>query len=221
MSINTHVIFDMETLGTNPFESVVLDFSAATFQLREEQPESMDEILSDNTRIFQSKLDVESQLKQGRTIDQSTMAWWSKQDKKVLANIAPKDTDVTVEEFLVDFQDWLNTIDGYSPRKTLFFCRGASFDFPFLDSLIKTATNFKKPTDHWPVAFWNQRDVRTVLATLYGDMNSANGILTKRDANKFEKHNSLYDIAKDIISMQALWSVNAGVDVDIEQYINI
>ena len=221
MSSDTHVIFDIETLGMNPFESVVLDFSAATFQLREDQPETMDEILSDNTRFFQSKLDVESQLKQGRTIDQATMSWWSKQDKKVLANIAPKDTDVTVEEFLVDFQDWLNTIEGYNPRKTLFFCRGASFDFPFLDSLIKTTPGFKKPSDHWPVAFWNQRDIRTVLATLYGDMNSANGILTKRDAEKFEKHNSLHDIAKDIISMQALWAVNAGVDVDIDLYIKV
>ncbi len=66
----THAMIDIETLGTEP-GSVVLSVGAVKF-------DPFNNIEPNNGKHWM--LDVDAQTNVGRLVDESTLAWWGKQD---------------------------------------------------------------------------------------------------------------------------------------------
>lgn len=213
--MTVHIVVDLETLGTDPGKSVVIDLAATSFSL--DQVDSFQDIISDKSRNFYSKLSVEDQIRLGREIDPVTLDWWSEQDARAIERLAPSKDDVTLERFCQDFKDWLDAIPGYDQKTAIFYCRGQSFDFPFIASLVKNTEEFQKENNpaFWPCSFWNQRDIRTVLAVLWGDISMTKGLISKAEQELFVAHNSVHDNAKAIISMQVLWN---ATEINLDDY---
>lgn len=215
-----HIVFDLETLSQNVSKGIVLDCAASWFTF--DKVESFLDIINDSSRIFYSKLDVQSQRDLGRVVCKDTVKWWSEQDRSVLIKTLPSKEDVTIDEFLEQFKTWIENIPNYDPKTAILYCRGQSFDIPLLQSLILDSVEFKDKYNiderMWPCSFWNQRDIRSILCTLWGNPHIAKGILHKSEMEYFKKHNAVHDIAKDIISMQALW--NADSVENLDEYIS-
>jgi len=96
---------------------------------------------------FYANIDIHDQIERGREIDVDTLAWWFNQGKDArdelmregesLSSVINKFADFVHEDAIV----WSNGID---------------FDLPKLRSV------FRKNKTPWK--FWNQRDIRTVVA---------------------------------------------------------
>lgn len=216
MSNHANIIIDIETLSQDTSKGIVLDFAATYFDF--DKVESFSNIINDPARSFYSKLDVSEQREKGRTTEEGTINWWMEQDKEVIKRTLPSKEDQTIDEFLYSFKDWLDKVPKYNPKTAIFYCRGQSFDFPFLKSLILDSTSFMKDNNidprFWPCSFWNQRDTRSILCTLWGNTRITKGVLHKSEINLFQKHNSLHDIARDIVSLQALWDPDSIENFD-------
>lgn len=132
MSNKTHMMVDIETLGTSP-DSVILEISTILFTdvhgIKQTSPA---------TYIF----DRNHQVSVGRTVDQSTLDWWDEklsdksyapQDKIYLelllnnksVNATPRDAHTLLTESV-------GQVTGY------IWCKGASFDFPIIKSFFKS-----------------------------------------------------------------------------------
>ena len=104
----THVMIDLETLGTNP-DCVILSLGAVEF----------DPATGEQGREYYEVIDRGSQQHLGRTEDSSTLAWWDRQSpeaRKVLT--AP---GKAISSVLMDFKAWL-------PPSCKPWAKGPTFD---------------------------------------------------------------------------------------------
>ena len=132
MSNKTHMMVDIETLGTSP-DSVILEISTILFTDTHGVKQN-----SPATYIF----DRNHQVSVGRTVDQSTLDWWDEklsdksyapQDKihlELLLN--NKSVNVTPKDAHPILTNSLKPVTGY------IWCKGASFDFPIIKSFFKS-----------------------------------------------------------------------------------
>lgn len=187
-------IFDTETLGKSP-DGIILDISCLVFDLDqvENPPNFMDLVNSGK----QWKLNIQNQINIGRRKDPKVIEWWngkSEEAKKVLKTTG---NEILLTNALDEFSSYLYQ-NGINQKESLGFCRGQSFDFP----LLVNALSYKHGSDTFnyePCRFWNQRDVRSVISGLLLDDNRTTTPLRKGILQGFVKHNSLHDIAKDVL----------------------
>lgn len=142
-----HVMLDLETLGTAS-NSVILSIGAVAF----------DPFTGDRSRhTFHRFLDVDSQLKAGRTISGDTLIWWLDREADARqALIEGYDERCTPEGVLEAFVFWLGEVA--DPRTVCVWGNGAAFDNAMLADLYTTYGQ-KQP---W--MFWNDRCFRTQKA---------------------------------------------------------
>ena len=69
-----HLMIDLETLATTP-DAAILTIGACKFDPRS----------NDIDATFYERIQLDTQENYDRTINEDTLAWWSKQDKKVQA----------------------------------------------------------------------------------------------------------------------------------------
>lgn len=137
-----HVMLDLETMGQGNNAAIVA-IGAVFFE----------PTTGEIGASFYQKVDLESAAKYGE-IDPSTVLWWLKQSDEARAEITSNDTYLLTDA-LAEFTDWIEQIDDFKAR--IVWGNGASFDNVIIESAFK-AVGFRKP---W--AFWNDRDVRTVV----------------------------------------------------------
>lgn len=130
-----NIMLDIETLGTKS-TSVILSIGAIAFGEQE------------IGHGFHRRINIDSCLEAGLTVDGKTIQWWMGQSEEARA-LFSHDGD-PLAAVLLDFKesfDWQNT---------LVWCNGMNFDLPILDNAFR-AVGMEAP---W--AYYNGRDFRTV-----------------------------------------------------------
>lgn len=150
----THMMVDIETLGTSP-TSIILELSVILFTL--ENPYDWTPLIL--------KLDQAEQSFAGRTIDEDTVSWWTKTIEKTKeANfknalameylINNKNVTVPATFAHKNIQEYLKRVNGF------IWCKGIAFDFPIIKSYF-TSLGLSDPFSE-NFLFRRQLDLRTL-----------------------------------------------------------
>lgn len=148
-------LFDIETLDT---ESTAVVLSMGLTHVTDETTDYQK--MLDNSLFL--KLQTKDQINKGRTISKDTLeGFWDKQVEIVKeTSLYPKPTDLTVEESMVIFKQWLND-QGFT-RNDCLYTRG-SLDSSCLLSLCK-AFDLEVP-----IRYNKFYDVRTLVDFIYDE----------------------------------------------------
>tara|TARA_A100001035_G_scaffold266334_1_gene249271 strand:- start:3545 stop:4093 length:549 start_codon:yes stop_codon:yes gene_type:complete len=141
----THGMIDLETLGVNP-DSVLMTIGAVKFNpFSQAEPHAP----------LYLRCDIEEQSTTlGRTIDDNTLAWWSKQPQEIQDEAFGEEHErVSMDSLTKQLNKWCVGLD-------YIWCQGPTFDFVILQDLYK---NIGKPT---PWNYWQIRDSRTLFKML-------------------------------------------------------
>lgn len=202
MSSN-HFIFDYETLGQNVMSCPIIDCAYFIFdweRFESNEPYDFDELVANIKHI---KVSVQDQVENYKyKIEKSTLDWWSQQAPEVRANIKPKPTDVSLEEY---FNEIMSYLESHEPVK-YWWSRANTFD-PIITQRIaqdlKQSTRMGKNLPYWLV-----RDTRTFIDAKTGFAPKMNSFIPAQNSDawnkKFKAHNCIHDIAADILRLQAL-----------------
>lgn len=167
------IMVDIETMGIRP-SSAILSIGAVEF----------DEVKIIST--FSARIDLQSCLDVGLTVDASTIHWWMGQSddaRKALLNVRPKPLAEALSAFSAAFL-W---------KKKPVWCNGLSFDLPILENAYHAVNK------HVPWEYFNGRDYRTVK-----------NLFPKALVQEFEvepaiAHDALSDATAQTQTLQALW----------------
>lgn len=160
-----HIVLDLETLSTQP-DAAVASIGAVA-------------LTACGNFVAEFHVAVDTGAPQHlRHACPNTIAWWDKQsDAAKAASIQATDT-LLPSQALHAFTAWVEGLA--DPKKVKVWGNGSSFDNVILSSLYADYPELVRP---W--AYWNDRDMRTVL-DLYPQA---------KDVGEFEgvKHNALHD----------------------------
>lgn len=147
-------MIDIESLDTNS-SAVVLSVGAVIWQtkyLHEENALQWEKISALNLI-----LEMDEQLRVGRSVSQGTLIWWMQQDRTAQAEAFDPDR-LPVNFALSNLNTWItNHSTQISPPITHFWASPATFDFPILETLY---ADFEMPL---PWRYNQKYDVRTVV----------------------------------------------------------
>ena len=167
-------MIDLETLDTTP-TSTILTLGAVKFN-----PLTADEPHSE----LYFKISIDEQDVLGRTVSDSTIAWWSTQPAEIQADAFSDDNRVSIDEVLTALNKWLVGVDEI-------WGHGYGFDISILENLYKMAG---KPL---PWNFWQISDSRTITKRMPRD---------PRKAMQTDLHNALADAYFQAKSVQQIFS---------------
>lgn len=168
--MTTHVMIDLETLDTRP-SCTVLTLGAVKFDpLSQEEPYSE----------FYVKFDIDEQDKLGRTVSDSTVEWWGKQDPAAQEEAFSDEGRLPVETILTELNKYLVGVD-------VLWGHGYGFDITILEDLYR---NVGRPI---PWQFWQVKDSRTLFGCLKSD---------PRKGMQTNLHNALADAYYQAKSVQ-------------------
>ena len=99
-------------------------------------------------------VDLNGQEKYGRTIDPQTLYWWLGQSQGARDGLlAPG--KILLEEMCKSFAHWIEYLE--FPKTKRLWGNGASFD----NAIVRSA--FKSVGVDFPIPFWQDRDMRTIV----------------------------------------------------------
>lgn len=171
------IMLDLETLATSP-DSVILTCGAVKF-------DPFSDI--DPSSPFYVRISVDDQTAMGRTINDDTVKWWSKQPQGAQDEAFGDEGRVSPDEFTKQ----LNT---YIVGAKNIWAQGTTFDISILENLYRM---LGKPI---PWSYWQIRDSRT-LFDLGDDSIKKNNSLA---------HNALSDAYHQAKSVQTIYK-NLGI----------
>lgn len=176
-----NIMIDIESLGTRN-TSVILSIGAIEF---------------DETQIgdsFYTRIDIDSCLEHGLTIDGSTLEWWMSQadDAKRVFDEPGK----LLVPALLDLQS------AFSWKDKLVWANGTSFDISILEHAY-TKCKLKTP---W--MFYNVRDYRTVKGMFPQDL------VNRVRVEPVVAHHALEDARAQMLTLQALLSTRTVIDLE-------
>ena len=166
-----NIMIDIETLGVRS-TSVIVSIGAIEF---DEQAIG---------RGFHRRVDIQSCLDAGLTVDASTIEWWMTQsnDARAVFDIKGDPLDRVLDDFCRAF-DWDNK---------LVWCNGMNFDLPILDNAFR-AVGLRTP---WP--YYNGRDFRTLKNMFPKELVNSLRVEPK------VAHDALDDARAQALTLQAL-----------------
>ena len=147
--MKTHATIDLETLDTCP-QATVLSLGGVKFNPFDD---------SEPHEELYFKIAIDDQDRLGRTTSDSTIAWWAKQDPKIMEEAFDQsnpDEVMTVEQALDSLTKWLWGVD-------VLWGQGYGFDFTILEDMYRSVG---KPI---PYNFWQVRDSRTLFSVCKED----------------------------------------------------
>ena len=195
------LIIDFETMGTEPTTCAAVDVSAMVFD--------WDKMLSDDpyttrdinlTKRF--KLSVKDQVQNyDYLVENSVLEFWSQQSKEVRARVKPQPNDLTVEEFVKQFHDFI--IDAGVKH---WWSRSNTFDPIILTRLFDSQG--KKEHLYGYLKYYLVRDTRTYIDAKFNFENKKNGFCPVADTqlweSTFKAHDSSWDVLADVLRLQAI-----------------
>lgn len=208
---NWHFILDYETMGQDPTTCAAIDCSYVCFdwdRFTTDRPYKFNELLELTKR---AKFNVQDQVKRhGFTIDQSTVKWWSEQDREVRNLIKPSEDDIKIEEFLADLETYLE-----GKYIKYWWSRSNTFD-PIILWHMAAKGGYRltigKLLPHWKV-----RDTRSFIDGNTNFSLKSNGFVPIKNEELwnqlFKQHSSQHDIVADVLRLQTL--VRLGNNLEI------
>jgi hypothetical protein len=195
------LIIDFETMGSEPTDCAVIDCSVMVFdwdRFTSDNPYTVRDIKE--TRKF--KLSVADQVKNyDYKVEQGVLDFWQQQSKEVRANIKPRADDLTVEEFVKQFHDFV--IDSNVKH---WWSRSNTFDPVILTRLFDSQG--KKQHMYEYLKFYLVRDTRTYIDAKFDFQQKKNGFCPVSDEEGWERtfkaHDSSWDILADVMRLQAI-----------------
>ncbi len=136
------VMLDLETFGTGS-NSVIVSISAVQFNIE----------TGEIGEVFEQGLNLQQQIDAGGIMDAATVMWWLKQPEEAQVALT-KLYDNPVIFVLEAFNEWLTKIDCSG-----IWGNGATFDNTLLRNL------YARHKIKFVLAYWADRDVRTMVAT--------------------------------------------------------
>lgn len=174
----THIMLDLETLGTKPGCSI-LSIGAVPFTL--EGPE-MSEI---PFHAFYVGVDIRTCYEAGLKMEMGTLQWWFQQSKGIEELI--KLQKLPLQHALEKFLEWYVRVDG-----SYVWGHGATFDPPIITAALQ-AVRMEAP---WH--YTNVRDTRTVFHLAFGDDPRS----VPFPQVGLVAHNALHDAWKQAVAVQ-------------------
>lgn len=192
---NDCIIYDFETLGQQPRESVVLSMAALPFteaRFVSDNPYTYEELLY-STKFIKFKAQEQVSVYK-RKIDHGTLEWWGKQPAEARRSLTPSSEDVLLVELYPFIMD---LIDNPKDAKKV-YTRGNTFDPLFLESLLEAID--KKDPFHW----WAIRDTRSMIEGMCYGANIQNSFIPEGLERAFVKHDPIHDVSMDVMRIQTL-----------------
>lgn len=180
---------DIETLGT---ESTSVVLSCAIVHFDKANFVHYNELL-DKTLFV--KFNAKDQIKNyKRTVDQSTLEWWSKQHKHIRSiSFDPSDKDVNTIDGINLIKQYIQRVPNWNQQT--FWQRG-TLDQVCLDSLTRSLAMESL------TSYNNWRDMRTAIDLLYGSSNGYTEVdHVTFDKTLVEKHTPYHDVCYDVMQL--------------------
>lgn len=136
-----NLMIDLETMG-NTGSSAIIAIGACFF----------DPKTGDIGNTFYRQVSLESAVNNGLKMDASTVLWWMKQSDDARSKFKNNGKAQSLDYALHEFYDFVKT-----EKNVKVWGNGITFDLGILSNALNE-TCIKTP---W--AFWNERDVRTVV----------------------------------------------------------
>lgn len=196
-----HFILDFETMGQDVFQIPILDCSYMVFdwdRFITDKPYSLLELVENAKR---DKVSVKEQCEvYGAKFTKRDLEWWESQGPEAKKVLKPSNDDVSVNIFISRFISYIeNKNIGY------WWSRANTFDPLILQRWATKVGKFDIITQH--LSPWLVRDTRTFIDAKF-NFPKVNGFVPVSDEqywNKtFIKHDSRFDIAADILRLQAI-----------------
>lgn len=196
------LIIDFETMGVDPVNCAVVDCSAMIFNWNKflsDDPYTT----SDINLVKRFKLSVMDQVKNyNYLVEAQVVQWWDIQSPQVKARIVPKKTDLTVEEFVKQFHDFVIESRGIER----WWSRSNSFDPVILVRLFDSQK--KKSHLYEYLKYYMVRDTRTYIDAKFNFEQKKNGFCPVLNEQLWEKvftaHDSAWDVLADVLRLQAI-----------------
>ena len=171
-----HGMIDLETLDVFP-TATVLSLGAVKFDpTTDAEPHSE----------LYFKISIDDQDRLGRTVSDSTLEWWSKQDPKIMEEAFDQSNPnevMTVEQALDSLNRWVVGVDEI-------WGQGYGFDITILENMYRS---IGKPI---PWQFWQISDARTITKRMPKD---------PRKDMQTDLHNALADAYFQAKSVQIIF----------------
>lgn len=202
--MNKHFIFDYETIGQDVFKIPVVNCAYYVFdwdRFTSAHPYTFNELIG-NIRF--TKLDIKHQITDyGRSYNKRDIDWWMSLPDHVKSQLKPSSNDKTVPEFINEIYFYLKS-EGKLSR---WWSRSNTFDPVILARDFEESGVGRDKMDE-VLKFWLVRDVRTYIDTQFDFAKVKNGFCPIEDealwAKQFEEHNSIHDLAADILRFQKI-----------------
>lgn len=136
---NSWCMVDVETTGTQPDHSAIIQIAAVAFNPYE--------LTIDATSMFSRCLLIPP----NRYWSDDTRTWWMQQKRSTLDSIFARMEEPA--QVMQAFSDW-------APANAVFVSKPLSFDAPFVSSY------FRAYDIHNPFAYWKARDLRSLIQGL-------------------------------------------------------
>lgn len=201
-----HLIMDVETIGQSVFKSPLVNCAYMLFD--------MDRFLSNNPYTFEEiiqearfdKLDVTYQkINHGAVIKKKDIEWWESQGPIAAKTIYPSKRDVEPDVYLNNLVEYIKT-SKHPINK--WWSRSNAFDPIFLQKMVEFSEVYDMDMFNKILPFWNVRDTRTFIDTRFDFKVKFNSFCPMEDEAEWKKvytpHNSVHDIASDILRMQRI-----------------
>jgi hypothetical protein len=169
--MNTDVMIDLETLATQP-DSAILTIGAVKFD-----PFGLD-LKEPKMDSFYVRVDLDSCDRLGLVTSDSTLEWWSQQDKDA-------QEEAFGTEGRIDIKDAMDQLYKFCWGAKRVWSHGSGFDVVICEHV------FRKLQKGFPWNFWQVRDTRTIY-----DL----GIPNERPA--VLKHHALQDAYSQAVGVQ-------------------
>lgn len=142
-----HIMLDLETMGTGPTAAITA-IGAVAFSVE-----------AGITDTFYKKVDLESAVRNGGTMDPDTVIWWLGQSDAARKEMQAKGDLLTLAQ--IAFDRWVadNCVRATGFAQPILWGNGAAFDNVILASAYQNA----QMTPPWK--FWNDRCYRTMKNT--------------------------------------------------------
>ena len=189
-----NVIFDFESLGLNE-NSVLLSLGVLAFD-PSDYDIAGDGVETTFNKLLQQglyvKLDAKDQAKTyGRTINKSTLVWWTEQNEEASQVLTRCDDDVKLPDMESLLNEYLE-MNGVT-RNTPVWSRG--YTEPMWYESVKLNLN-----TYGSIRHYQYRDIRTLLNVVIEDKYlSRNHINSIKYPENFVKHNALHDVCFDAV----------------------
>lgn len=189
MTRTEDVMIDLETMGTDS-DAPIMSIGAVFF----------DRFTGTLGQEFHQRIDLKSNMDQGRIPSASTIEWWLSQSKQAQKELMDGHKE-NLKNGLYALTAWMHTVNPQSSAIRP-WANGLNFDI----TILEDAYNSFNGDIRFPWKFWNLRDVRTAYQ-LGNDI----GIDPKSVKFVGTAHNALSDAKHQAKIVGAIWGASTAM----------